>query len=543
MSSAGFSGVTVALGNEINIGPGASAGSTGAPGGSLASFGRAAAEGFSARWRLELAAMRSAGESGGGDGQAPAGATEAREAADGDRAAQRGTNPAAIRQAGGANGPAAVPDPEAEGDSAPAGSSDTPPEAGAARSAESAKSPESPESRQRPAGREAGTRPSAHSAAKAHSRHDSRAASQSDSRQEGASPQPIAVAAITGVSMVGVSAAIAPPAPARQQLHRPATAAAPGAGIPAAPAALSAAGKAAGAMQPPEGLPAGGPSLAAVGQSALSLGPEGSHGPAAGNHEAAPRGGSPIVANAAPDGDPALALSAAAGRGLQSAGAGMQADAGRDAVSASSAGAADAGRDAVSASRPARGANAGPGGGPHAEQGAGQAGAAPKTIQGHERGIAIAPAAGAADGAHGIPAQPAGAAGMAGSGPGHSAERSAEEAFAAMDAQADSPAVTWVHAGRDRAEAGFEDPALGWVAVRAEMGAGGVHAAIVPGTAEAAQALGGHMAGLSAHLAEQRVAVSALSMSSPNHPGNGPGNSPGIAPQLAGGGTEGNSGH
>ncbi|HLI04109.1 MAG TPA: hypothetical protein VKU93_07545, partial [Terracidiphilus sp.] len=136
MSSAGFSGVTVALGNEINIGPGASAGSTGAPGGSLAFFGRAAAEGFSARWRLELAAMRSAGESGGGDGQAPAGATEAREAADGDRAAQRGTNPAAIRQAGGANGPAAVPDPETEGDSAPAGSSDTPPEAGAARSAE-----------------------------------------------------------------------------------------------------------------------------------------------------------------------------------------------------------------------------------------------------------------------------------------------------------------------------------------------------------------------------------------------------------------------
>jgi flagellar hook-length control protein FliK len=100
-----------------------------------------------------------------------------------------------------------------------------------------------------------------------------------------------------------------------------------------------------------------------------------------------------------------------------------------------------------------------------------------------------------------------------------------------MDAQVDSPAVTWVHAGRDRAEAGFEDPALGWVAVRAEMGAGGVHAAIVPGTAEAAQALGGHMAGLSAHLAEQRVAVSAVSI-----------NSPGNSAQLAGGGAGENGG-
>lgn len=88
----------------------------------------------------------------------------------------------------------------------------------------------------------------------------------------------------------------------------------------------------------------------------------------------------------------------------------------------------------------------------------------------------------------------------------------ARETFAALDAEPGAGAPSWIHAGAQRAEAGFEDPVLGWVGVRADLGAGGVHAAIVPGSAEAAQSLGGHLAGLNAHLAAEQIPVSSLSM-------------------------------
>jgi hypothetical protein len=89
------------------------------------------------------------------------------------------------------------------------------------------------------------------------------------------------------------------------------------------------------------------------------------------------------------------------------------------------------------------------------------------------------------------------------------------ETFGALDAGSASAMPTWVHAGAQQAEAGFQDPALGWVAVRADLSGGGVHAALVPGSAEAAQALGGHMAGLNAYLAEQRTPVASLTLAAP----------------------------
>jgi hypothetical protein len=88
-----------------------------------------------------------------------------------------------------------------------------------------------------------------------------------------------------------------------------------------------------------------------------------------------------------------------------------------------------------------------------------------------------------------------------------------QDAFAGLDAGASAPA--WIHAGAQRAEAGFNDPALGWVGVRAGLEGGVVHAAVVPGSVEAAQALSGHIAGLNAHLAEHRIPVEALSMAAP----------------------------
>ncbi len=76
------------------------------------------------------------------------------------------------------------------------------------------------------------------------------------------------------------------------------------------------------------------------------------------------------------------------------------------------------------------------------------------------------------------------------------------DTFAALDAGRDAPAPTWIHAGTHHAEAGYLDPALGWVGVRADAVGGGVHAALMPGSNEAAQVLGSHLAGLNSYLAE-----------------------------------------
>ena len=89
------------------------------------------------------------------------------------------------------------------------------------------------------------------------------------------------------------------------------------------------------------------------------------------------------------------------------------------------------------------------------------------------------------------------------------------ETFAALDAESATGTPTWVHAGAQRAEAGFQDPALGWIGVRADASGGGVHASLVPGSAEAAQALDSHLAGLNAYLAEQHTPVDSLTLAAP----------------------------
>ena len=86
------------------------------------------------------------------------------------------------------------------------------------------------------------------------------------------------------------------------------------------------------------------------------------------------------------------------------------------------------------------------------------------------------------------------------------------ETFAALDGDASTGSFSWTHAGANRAEAGFEDPALGWVGVRADLGAGSVHATLVPGSPEAAQMLGSHLAGLNDYLAERHPAVGTVTV-------------------------------
>jgi hypothetical protein len=98
------------------------------------------------------------------------------------------------------------------------------------------------------------------------------------------------------------------------------------------------------------------------------------------------------------------------------------------------------------------------------------------------------------------------------SGFGPAAGTTAADTFAALDSATGAGRLSWIHAGGQRAEAGFEDPALGWVGVRADLSGGAVHAVLVPGSAEAAQVLSAHLPGLSAYLSEQHAPVAALTM-------------------------------
>ena len=90
------------------------------------------------------------------------------------------------------------------------------------------------------------------------------------------------------------------------------------------------------------------------------------------------------------------------------------------------------------------------------------------------------------------------------------------ETFATLDRAPDSAPATWVHAGSSRAEAGFQDPNLGWVSVRADQAEGGIHATLVPGSAEAASALGSHLDGLNAYLADRHSTVQSVTVGVPD---------------------------
>ncbi len=106
------------------------------------------------------------------------------------------------------------------------------------------------------------------------------------------------------------------------------------------------------------------------------------------------------------------------------------------------------------------------------------------------------------------------------------------ETFAALDAEGATGKPAWIHAGAQRAEAGFQDPALGWVSVRADSSGGGVHAELVAGSSDAAQALGSHMAGLNAYLAEHHTPVETLTLTSPEGGWSGLGSDKGAGQQM-----------
>jgi trimeric autotransporter adhesin len=100
---------------------------------------------------------------------------------------------------------------------------------------------------------------------------------------------------------------------------------------------------------------------------------------------------------------------------------------------------------------------------------------------------------------------------------------SAQSTFAALDAAAASSATLFTHAGTRHAEAGYLDPTLGWVGVRAEVSGGALHAAIVPASSQAADILGAHLPALHTYVSQQHGLESTIDMSWQNNANSGSG--------------------
>lgn len=92
------------------------------------------------------------------------------------------------------------------------------------------------------------------------------------------------------------------------------------------------------------------------------------------------------------------------------------------------------------------------------------------------------------------------------------------DAFSALDTEAAARHV-WSHATANKAEAGFQDPALGWVRVRAQIDSTGVHATVVPASASAGQTLGEHLNGLATYLSDHHTRVETWAVSAPESSG------------------------
>jgi len=89
------------------------------------------------------------------------------------------------------------------------------------------------------------------------------------------------------------------------------------------------------------------------------------------------------------------------------------------------------------------------------------------------------------------------------------------ELVATLDANRDESVPTWIRVNKHAVEAGYQDPELGWVTVRAHAESSGIHAALVPGSMEATLPLSNHLAGLNAYLADHHAGIHPVSISSP----------------------------
>ena len=96
------------------------------------------------------------------------------------------------------------------------------------------------------------------------------------------------------------------------------------------------------------------------------------------------------------------------------------------------------------------------------------------------------------------------------------AEKISSEPFAALDKEVRTIAPVWTSS--NKAEAGFRDPTLGWVSVRAQLDSTGVHATVVPASVDASLSLVGHLTSLSTYLSEHHTRIESLTLAPPESP-------------------------
>jgi len=95
-----------------------------------------------------------------------------------------------------------------------------------------------------------------------------------------------------------------------------------------------------------------------------------------------------------------------------------------------------------------------------------------------------------------------------------SSSESLAQSNEALDLPLKHSGQQWAHARAPFAEAGFQDPSLGWISVRATRDPAGLHAIVVSPSPEAERTLSAHLSGLNAYLAGNQIEVSAVSLSS-----------------------------
>jgi hypothetical protein len=98
----------------------------------------------------------------------------------------------------------------------------------------------------------------------------------------------------------------------------------------------------------------------------------------------------------------------------------------------------------------------------------------------------------------------------------HPAASRMPDPFDALDTDRSDMQPAWIRAGTNHAEAGYFDPSLGWVGIRADTAGKDLHAALVPVSSEAEQVLRSHLAGLNAVLSEHHGASSTITIDDPS---------------------------
>ena len=105
--------------------------------------------------------------------------------------------------------------------------------------------------------------------------------------------------------------------------------------------------------------------------------------------------------------------------------------------------------------------------------------------------------------------------------PGATTHRTASDIFTAMDAPVEGGRTQWTHVSPKRAEATFDDPALGVIGVRAEKRGAEVVATLVIGSSRASEELHGQISSLTDYLAAQHTKVGEVTVANlePRHAG------------------------